>query len=218
VHLRRPGSAPESGFSLIWLTAAVLHTPCTDVTETPVEPHENPHRPDRRAGRRLVVGLLVLLLLRLLLVQQFYISGPSMQGTLTPDDRVMVEKVTGTLRDVRRGDVIVFRHNTDEGPRDLIKRVIGLPGDTVRVDACRVYLGSTPLDEPYLDEFAEDVFGDGCGGGTDGPVAVPPGHLFVMGDNRPQSSDSRAFGTVPISSVIGRAVVVLWPPSSWRSL
>mgnify|MGYP006274572661 CR=1 FL=1 len=183
-----------------------------------MEPDEMTHQSHRRSGRRLVVALFVLLVLRFLLVQQFYISGPSMQGTLTPDDRVLVEKITGHLRDVQRGDVVVFRQTTDEGPRDLIKRVIGLPGDTVLVENCRVYLDGAVIDEPYLDTFAEDVFGDGCGGGTNGPVDVPEGELFVMGDNRPQSSDSRAFGTVPLSSVIGRAFLVVWPPSSWRPL
>ncbi len=188
------------------------------MTELPVGPPATTQQTRRRPARRLFAVLLLLLVLRLLLVQQFFISGPSMQGTLTPDDRVVVEKVTGLLRDVRRGDVIVFRQVTAEGSRDLIKRVIGLPGDTVLVENCRVYLDGTALGEPYLDTFAEDVFGDGCGGGTGGPVDVQEGHVFVMGDNRPQSSDSRSFGTVPLSSVVGRAFVVIWPPSSWRAL
>ena len=183
------------------------------MTDQPSTPDTPPTTSGKGRHRLLLISLLGLLLVRTFLIQQFYISGPSMQQTLHQDDRVVVEKITGRLRHVARGDVIVFHHQTDEGRRELIKRVVGLPGEIVEVRACQVYVNGDPLSEPYLDLPALD-----CGGDTAGPVTVGTGEVFVLGDNRPQSADSRTFGPVLLASVVGRAVAVVWPPSAWRQL
>jgi signal peptidase I len=159
-----------------------------------------------------LVGFVLAILLRSFLFEQFYVQGPSMEPTLHEPSRVVVEKVTGGARSVRRGDVVVFEYQTSEGRRDLIKRVIGVPGDLVEIRSCTVMVNSVPLDEPYVAQ------GPDCGTGDLAEMEVPDGEIFVMGDNRAHSSDSREFGTVRISRVVGRAVLVVWPPSQWRAL
>jgi signal peptidase I len=153
----------------------------------------------------LVGAVLVALLLRASLFQAFWIPSESMEATLEVNDRVLVNKLSYRLHDIHRGDVVVFeRPNTRPGEiKDLIKRVIGLPGDTIEVRDNAVFVNSTRLIEPYLDEAdeMEDY----------GPSVVPEGEIFVMGDNRDESQDSRAFGTVSQDQVVGRAFVLFWP-------
>jgi signal peptidase I len=187
------------------------------------------------------IALVLALLLKAFLVQAFYIPSGSMENTLRVGDRVLVNKLVYRTRDVHRGEVVVFNgldSFTPEftaapagnpvqravrwmsglvgfsrlGERDFIKRVIGVPGDVVQ--CCdpqgRVTVNKAPLDEPYLFQDDHAPFG---------PVTVPKGRLWVMGDHRSQSSDSRAHlgspggGTVPEDKVIGRAFVVVWPTS-----
>jgi signal peptidase I len=178
---------------------------------------------DRKAGRSgwrsviewgLVIGgaLLVALIVRTFLVQPFWIPSASMEPTLHEGDRVLVNKLSYDLHDVHHGDVIVFErpdepndvpHPENEIP-DLIKRVIGLPGDTLQARDGVVYLNGERLDEPYLapDTPTTDL---------DTPVTVPEGHVFVMGDNRTNSHDSRKFGPIPESSIVGRAFLRIYP-------
>jgi signal peptidase I len=175
---------------------------------------------DRMAGRLTRVSLLLLvstllaLLVQSLFFQQFYVSGTSMDDTLHEPDRVLVEKITGRFRDFGRGDIVVFTLEMEDGPRDLIKRVIGLPGETVEVRDCQVLVDGVDLAEPYLGEPSPG----GCGRRDVGPLLVPENEYFVLGDNREQSADSRIFGPVPESSFIGRAVLVVWPVGGWRTL
>ena len=153
----------------------------------------------------LVGAVLVALLLRATLFQAFWIPSESMETTLLTNDRVLVNKLSYHLHDINRGDVIVFAR-PDEEPgeiRDLIKRVIALPGETVEAKGNSVYINGQRLHEPYLDESIQtDDFG---------PTVVPEGEVFVMGDNRGDSFDSRWFGTVSEERVIGRAFVLFWP-------
>ena len=187
------------------------------------------------------IALVLALLLKAFLVQAFYIPSGSMEQTLQVGDRVLVNKLVYRTRDVRRGEVVVFNgvdSFTPEiqsappgnpvqraarwlsglvgfgrlGEKDFIKRVIGVPGDTVQ--CCdpqgRVTVNGVALDEPYLYQDDHAPFG---------PITVPKGRLWVMGDHRSQSSDSRAHlgspggGTVPENKVIGRAFVIVWPTS-----
>jgi signal peptidase I len=164
-----------------------------------------------------VLALGAALLVRVYVLQQFYISGPSMETTLYGDNRVLVNKLSYRLHDIHRGDVVVFdRVTTNDGTvshDDLIKRVIALPGDTVEIKNCVVIVNSKPQVEPYLDKAVLGL--------TD-PVnrcrvvnlpvqSVPAKKIFVMGDNRPESFDSRSFGPISESLILGRAFAIVWP-------
>ena len=172
----------------------------------------------------LVVALLVALGIRTFALQQFYISGPSMETTLFQPNRVLVNKMSYRIGDIGRGDVVVFDRVTSNGQSvqhdDLIKRVIGLPGETVTIKACKVYVNGKLLEEKYLpkrDTDQSDLVAR-CRQPEMSAVTVPKGQIFVLGDNRPQSMDSRVFGPVDKKSVVGRAFVVIWPISRWRWL
>ena len=177
-----------------------------------------------------LVALAVLLavVFKTFLVAAFYIPSGSMESTLNISDRVLVEKVSYRFGDIERGDVVVFVHDEaatePAGPsnpvtgffsslgqaigvvppsdRDFIKRVIGLPGDTIDCDG-KVIRNGQKLTETYLDP---GVTTTGCE-----RTKVQPGELFVMGDNRTNSQDSRAFGPIRESDVVGRAFVRIWP-------
>lgn len=153
--------------------------------------------------------------------------------TIHVNDRVMVNKLAFDFGEPQRGDVVVFRDpgepQLDEsipeavirsvleavgirtrGSEDLIKRVIGLPGETITITDNQVLVDGTPISEPYL---ADDVFMP-----DDGPFAVGEDEVFVMGDNREFSFDSRRFGMVPYDDLVGRAFVIIWPVSHFGGL
>ncbi len=175
-----------------------------------------------------LVAFVLAFLIKTFLVQAFYIPSGSMEPTLLPGDRVLVDKVSYRLREPRRGEVVVFEdphpaarpdrglvgtliHWLTDGlgltrpaEEDFIKRIIGLPGDSVEGRRGRVYVNGKPLEEPYLTVRTAPF----------DRVRVPEGMLFVMGDNRGASNDSRfGLGFVPIDKVVGEALVVVWPPS-----
>jgi signal peptidase I len=153
---------------------------------------------------------------RAFVVQQFAVEGESMMSTLHNGDRVLVNRLSYRLHDPRRGDVVVLKRFGDSATeRDLIKRVIGLPGETVEFRGCIVYIDGSPLTEPYLDPVIGQR--DGCGG-EQAKLTVPKGTVFVMGDHRGRSSDSRAFGPVADDLLIGRAFVIIWPVGHWAWL
>lgn len=179
----------------------------------------------------LLVAFVLAFLIRTFLVQVFYIPSGSMEPTLAIDDRIVVEKLSVRFGEPERGDIVVFEQEGDriEEPssgaasavrlvgqflgvvpanaRDYVKRVIGLPGDVVEVRDGQVTVNGEPLDEPYV------VHDDR---GTFEPVEVPAGRLYVLGDNRPNSSDSRypSLGLVRVDDVVGRSVATIWPPSN----
>ncbi|GBD30518.1 Signal peptidase I [bacterium HR32] len=138
-------------------------------------------------------------------VQAFYIPSGSMEPTLRVGDRILVAKFYYRLAPIQRGDVIVFRYPLNPG-KDFVKRVVGLPGDTVELRAGVVFVNGAA--RPDLTPSQ----GDGTCAQNYGPRKVDPGHLFVMGDNRCNSEDSRFFGLVPTRNVVGKAVLVYWPP------
>jgi len=134
---------------------------------------------------------------------RFKIDGSSMEPNLHNDEYVIVDKVTYLFGKPQRGDVVVFY--LEGQPKDYIKRVIGLPGETIEVSNGTVLVDGRPLDEPYL---------------TPSNVTYPQRQLgedeyFVLGDNRGNSSDSRSFGPIHLSNVVGRAWIVYWPPTDW---
>lgn len=165
----------------------------------------------------LIVGALVVaLVIRAFVFQAFYIPSESMEQTLIENDRVIVNKLSYRLHDVNRGDLVVFRRPPSEPPTEipeLIKRVIALPGETIEGRDGIVYIDGQRLVEPYV---AEDSSLGAMG--SFGPVLVPEGHVFVMGDNRNNSRDSRVFGPIEEDSIVGRAFILVWPPSRWAFL
>ncbi len=164
----------------------------------------------------IVGALVVALVVKTFLFQAFYIPSGSMEPTLEKGDRVLVNKLSYDLHDIHRGDVVVFElDSSDVGPdgiKDLIKRVIGLPGDVIETRDGVVYINDEPLEEPYLAE------GTKTGDPTDGQnpsierQTVPDGHVYVLGDNRSNSADSRYRGPISIDSIVGRAFILVWPP------
>ena len=165
----------------------------------------------------LVVALVIAITVRSLILQQFYISGPSMETTMFQDNRVLVNKLSYRLHDIYRGDVVVFDRVTVDGEvvqhDDLIKRVIGLSGETISIKDCQVFIDGKLLPEPYLNDYdlAQSSLDDRCRVPLMEETLIPENHLFVMGDNRPQSFDSRMFGSIEQNLVVGRAFVIIWP-------
>ena len=182
-------------------------------------------RKDHQHGLRVIrewvvvvgVALGIALLVRGFLLQQFYISGPSMESTMFQDNRVLVNKLSYRLHDIGRGDVVVFDRITTDGEvvqhDDLIKRVIGLPGETIEIRECVVFIDGEELPEPYLNEYDVQQINleDRCRVPELEPTVVSKDHIFVMGDNRPQSFDSRMFGEIEADLVVGRAFSLIWP-------
>jgi signal peptidase I len=221
------------------------------------EPRRRGHRAKGRQKRKrsfwrelpilVVIALLLAVLIKTFAVQAFWIPSGSMENTLEINDRVLVNKIVYHLRDIHRGDIVVFNGDGswDPGPvpvngnvfeqfydgfasmfgfgksgNILIKRVIGIPGDHV---ACcdaqgRVTVNGVPLNE------ASYLYPGAAPSETQFSIVVPPGRLWVMGDNRLVSDDSRLHqgdpggGTIPESAVVGRAFIIIWPPSRWRVL
>jgi signal peptidase I len=156
----------------------------------------------REAAGSLFPAIVVVLVMNLFMAQPRVVHGQSMEPNLHDNQRVIVDMVTLRLREPERGEIIILdvpsRH---EGP-PLIKRVIGLPGDIVEIKGGRVYINDDPLDEPYLSQITM---------GNMVAQMVPEEHVFVLGDNRRHSNDSRYFGTVPYDHVLGRAWLCYWP-------
>lgn len=148
-------------------------------------------------------ALVIVLVVNIFLAQATRVEGQSMEPNIHDSERIIVEKISYRLHEPERGDVIVLRplHRSSE---PLIKRIVGLPGETVEVKDGHVYVDGEPLDEPYLDQPTL---------GAMPPRLVPEEHVFVLGDNRNASNDSRAFGMVPFDDIIGKAWVRYWPPS-----
>ncbi len=168
---------------------------------------DSPERPWRRRGRVILTeglrALVAVFLLYCVLFNLSVVRGSSMAPGIQDGDRILVEPWSYTVEDVERGDVIVMRYPLDPSV-DYIKRVIGLPGDEVFVCNGMVWVDGELLPEPYV-EFS----------GIESPMlfTVRDEHFFVLGDNRPRSSDSREFGLVPAAYVRGRVDLRLWPLS-----
>ncbi len=175
-------------------------------------PPPPPVKPQKSAVREIVETLLitvvVALLLRHFVLTVNEIKGSSMEPTLYTHERVLTLKFLYWFQSPHQGDVIVLKNPYPEGKDDFIKRVIGTPGDTVEMRKGQVFVNGEPIKESYAVK-GEDSFG---------PRQVPADSLFVLGDNRPKSVDSRWFGFVSIKNVEGRAVLLYWPFSQWKQL
>ena len=165
----------------------------------------------------LLLTFLIYWVVQSFVAQPYQIQQPSMENTLQPGQMVLVDKLTPHLSDYKAGDIIIFNppdgYLEDGKPIPFIKRVIGVGGDTVELKDGAVWVNGVALNESY-------TFGGQATTKT-GPLSrwvVPDGYLFVLGDHREQSEDSRVFGPIPKSSVIGRAVLRLWPPTNFGAL
>lgn len=141
-------------------------------------------------------------------VQAFFIPSGSMEPTLQIGDRILVGKFSYRFGDVDRGDVIVFHYPLNPG-KDFVKRVVARGGETVELRDGVVLIDSKPISEAYPTALAG---GDRACTSNYGPQKIPEGQLFVLGDNRCNSEDSRFFGFVPVENVVGKALVIYWPP------
>ena len=171
-------------------------------------------RPRRRVLTEMAVVLLVAValagLLRGFAVQVFWIPSSSMVPTLDVYDRVVVQKAFFSWHDVREGDIVVFTHPPRDqcpGAGDLVKRVIALPGQTIYSSGNSIYVNGRLLAEPYLPHY--DPLGPPIAS-RQHPYRVPPGEFFMMGDNRSDSCDSRYWGPIEGSTIIGKVVLLVW--------
>ncbi len=187
-----------------------LFTYVHDAAVTPPPPRSSSIKRDVFELAKMVVWVVVMFYgLRTFVVEGFEIRGHSMENTLENRERVLVLKFVYMFRPIERGDVIVFRFPNDP-KRRFVKRVIGLPGDTVKIEKGRVYVNGAPIDEPYVN------MGEGnmrASGESLSELTVPEEHFFVLGDHRDVSSDSRSWGAIPRDAIIGEAVLRFWPPS-----
>jgi signal peptidase I len=197
-----------------------LRTADEAVSDDPDQPI--PVRKKRKKGNVWVEWIVVVavaisaaLLVRAFVLQQFAVEGDSMYSTLHSGDRVLVNKLSYRLHDPRRGDVVVLKTIEQVGEKDLIKRVVALPGETVEYRQCVLLVDGVVVVEPYLDP--DVVFPSHCGA-DQSALVVPNESVFVMGDNRAGSKDSRDLGAISYDDLIGRAFVVIWPTGDWQWL
>jgi signal peptidase I len=210
-------------------------SPSTAGTDLLVDPSDDQPTPEPRKGRGyraliewtiiVMAVLLCTVLLRTYVVQSFSIPSLSMYPTLQVGDRIIVNKLSYHLHGVQRGDIVVFARPPleDQEYADLVKRVIGLPGETISSRGGHVYINGKRLNEPWLPPASADDTGALPGDphpqfNLPGPVKIPPGEYYVMGDNRTDSEDSRFFGPIPGSLIVGRAEFVAWPLSHIKGL
>ncbi len=173
----------------------------------------------REYAEALIVAVLLALFIRTFVIQAFVIPSGSMLPTLQIGDYVLVNKFVYRFRAIHRGDIIVFKYPKNEA-EDYIKRVIGLPGETLEIRGRQVFINGKPLDEPYA-VYGSTPFGT-VTPNTFGPIHIPPGKLFMMGDNRDNSLDSRLWGLLDERKVEGKALLVFFsdrsediPGGSW---
>jgi signal peptidase I len=157
--------------------------------------------------KAIAIALLIAFFIRQFVFQFFLVSGESMDQTLENGERVLVNKVPYYFHQPNYGDIVVFHESPNE---DWIKRVIGRPGDTIQFKSGVLYRNGIPVSEPYINGPMNP--------GDYGPYKIPAGELFLMGDNRNVSRDSRDIGPVKISQVIGRADLVVFPFAKFKFL
>lgn len=158
----------------------------------------------------IAVAVLAAILIILFVVQPVKVEGTSMLPRLVDQERIFINRFIYRFSDVQRGDIVVFRYPKDSS-KSFIKRVIGLPGEEIRIEAGQVFIDGLPLNESYLDPKYLDHE-------SFGPEKVPNGCYFVLGDHRNSSNDSRSWGFVPADNVFGKAIFRYWPISRVGSL
>jgi len=160
--------------------------------------------------RDMAVSVVIAALIIVFLYQPVKVEGTSMMPWLTDQERIFINKFVYKLGEIARGDVVVFWYPLDP-TKSYIKRVVGLPGETVRIANGRVYINGKLLDEPY-------VVSDYLDRQSYAPTRVPVNHFYVLGDHRNSSNDSRSWGTVSRDYIYGKAVLVYWPVDKFKVL
>ena len=159
-------------------------------------------------AKTLIIAFVLAQLIMVSVAQAFQVEQYSMEPTLLPHDRVLVDKILYRLRAQRRGDVVVLKYplNTQ---RNYIKRIVALPGDVLEVKNGKLFVNGSRVIELYVNNGPQ---------GNYGPLTVPKDSVFVMGDNRNNSEDSRAFGALKKNLVVGQALLIYWPPQRVKVL
>ena len=171
-----------------------------------------------------VVAVAVALLIQAFLVKPYRIPSESMENTLLIGDRVLVDRISWRFSEPQRGEITVFHPPAPlTGGPVLIKRIVGMPGDVISLSDGYVYINGRKLDEPYVRRIGgrqepTDAFTNGLAWSLQRPYHVPAGTYFMMGDNRTDSGDSREFGPVPRSQLVGHAFWRYWPPGRFGGL
>ncbi|MBA4602438.1 signal peptidase I [Thermoactinomyces mirandus] len=153
------------------------------------------------------VAVILAVVIRLFVFEPFTVSGPSMQETMVTGDLVLVNKLVYKFREPRRGEIVVFHASED---KDFIKRVIGLPGETVEAKNNKILINGKIVEESYIADHVRTMDFD--------EIKVPQGKVFVLGDNRLNSTDSRAIGSISVSDLVGRAEFIYWPLTDLKEL
>jgi signal peptidase I len=168
------------------------------------------HRELRIWSRDLLLALCFAVVIIVFLYQPVKVEGTSMAPLISDQERIFINKIVYRFEPISRGDVVVFWYPLDRS-KSFIKRIVGLPGETVDIRQGRVYVSGQRLLEPYVPPQYFDA-------GNFGPVRVPAGEYFLMGDHRDSSNDSRVFGTVPVGYIYGKAVFAYWPMDHFGSI
>lgn len=177
----------------------------------PDNAHLHPFRRELRSWTRdFTVGLGLILVAVIFLYQPVKVDGTSMAPLLSDQERIFINKIVYRFEPVERGDIVVFWYPLDHS-KSFIKRVVGLPGETIEIRAGRLFINGNELPEPYVPASYFD-------GATYPPRTIPRDEYFVMGDHRDSSSDSRVFGPVPRHFIYGKAVFAYWPMDHFGSL
>jgi signal peptidase I len=214
-----------------WPTSSPPERDVSTLSEQPPESGSAVRSMLREMLETLLFTLLIFFLVRSV-IQNFKVEGSSMEPNFHTGQYIMVNRMLYVHVDLnllkrlfsnekdlptrfgylfhlpRRGDVVVFEYPRDTS-RDFIKRIIGLPGETVQIQNNQVLINGVPLAEPYLSEAARGQMG------SLPPTVVPPDSVFVMGDNRGNSSDSRSWGALPLNKIVGKAWFIYWPRQYW---
>ena len=178
----------------------------TDASEAAAPGKPAPKSILREYAEALIIAVLLALVIRTFVVQAFKIPSGSMIPTLQIGDHILVNKFIYDFSPIRRGDIIVFKFPQDES-RDFIKRVIGLPGETLEIRGREVLINGISLKEPYA-VFSDGPFAQALEREHVGPLVIPPGKFFMMGDNRDHSMDSRVWGFLDVHKIKGKAFIV----------
>jgi signal peptidase I len=183
-----------------------------ETTQPEIQPHIETQPQETEDWKRFALDIFETIILAVVLYfginalsARVRVDGFSMLPTLQNGEYVLVSKLSYKLDTPQRGDIIVFGIPTDQ-EQDLIKRVIGLPGETVSIRQNIVFINGIQLEEPYIAQAP--VYS--------GEWTVPEGNLFVLGDNRNDSKDSHQWGMLPVENIIGKALIIYWPPPEWK--
>lgn len=182
---------------------SIISTPSTETSTAASLQHPNLFRDFVETMLLIAIAFLVVNAL----IGRFRIEQVSMLPNLHEGEYVIVDKISYLFRQPARGEIVVLKRSSEA---DLIKRVIGLPGETIQVSNGQVQINGQPIAELYLKDprINQDT----------PPLSIPADRVFVMGDNRNNSSDSRGFGPIPIDEIVGRAWIIYWPPPDWQVL